>query len=250
MDATLLVIAGALGDRLFGPTADDVGQLLRQWTGSRISNTKRLFQRVQRRDAAAEGGSVAPRVAARVLEDGSWVSDPVTQEYYAGLLLGGRSTDGDDDSALFWVDLVSRMTTNQVRLHHAIYAAVAAAAPADRAPLSAARNGLVDYSVTGALDEINFLIGRRSVEDAVAEAIIGLHHLSLVEAYAVHVAEMSPDRPSMSATPTNTGLLLFLRAYGARTTDLDVVSGFSPTTAFNPPGPCFRSPTVGNPRYR
>lgn len=69
----------------------------------------------------SRSGFVNPRVLQAVFEDRSWVSDEVGQEYFAGLLLSSGSDGADADDGVYYAAMVAGPTSNQIRLHHAIY---------------------------------------------------------------------------------------------------------------------------------
>jgi hypothetical protein len=61
-----------------------------------------------------------PRLVSATLEHGSWADDKTLQEMWGGLLASSCSADGRDDSNLIFINLLSQLTTLQVRiLHHA-----------------------------------------------------------------------------------------------------------------------------------
>ena len=80
-----------------------------------------LAKGARRADDLPSQDPVNPRVAHTVVEDGSWVSDDVGQEYFAGLLLFSKSDSEDSDDGVFYATLAAGLTSNQIRMHHAIY---------------------------------------------------------------------------------------------------------------------------------
>ncbi|MEW1976677.1 hypothetical protein AB0301_16605 [Microbacterium profundi] len=115
---------GALGVLwVLGPSVRAVGRNLGKWTEYHTANLLKLSEKVERRLAespeSAEG-EVHPRVAKEVLDAAAWIDDDVHQEYLSALLVGAR-VDGNDDSSMYDVRLVSGMSAGAVRLHHAIY---------------------------------------------------------------------------------------------------------------------------------
>ena len=50
----------------------------------------------------SEPGGVHPRVAHRILEEGSYVEDEVMLEYLAGILAAARTPDGRDDRGAYY----------------------------------------------------------------------------------------------------------------------------------------------------
>jgi hypothetical protein len=119
------IAARPLLERLLGPTFDYAGRslagLLERYGNINLGN---IFRRTAERLAAAgvKPGHVNPRVLRAVIEDGSFAADPVTTEYFAGLLAASARGDGSDDRAVTFLGIVRSLTTAQVRLHHLLYA--------------------------------------------------------------------------------------------------------------------------------
>ncbi|NTW42262.1 MAG: hypothetical protein HGA44_20705, partial [Cellulomonadaceae bacterium] len=110
-------VGGHLLTRVFGPSADEIGTALARWTAYRVGNVKRIVEGADRKGGDREGG-VSPRVAHRVLEDGSWSDDTVVVDYLSGVLAGSRSLDGRDDRGVVWCTLISGMSALQLRAHY------------------------------------------------------------------------------------------------------------------------------------
>ncbi len=126
-EAGAVVFAGWVGRKVLGPTLDQIGDDLRdRYSGFRAENAARIGRNAQAKlgDAADEEGTVPPRVALQVLEEGSWCDAPVMAEYFGGILAASRTPDGDDDRGVSWAGLVSRLSTFDVYLHYLIYDAL------------------------------------------------------------------------------------------------------------------------------
>jgi hypothetical protein len=114
-------IAGNLLIRLLGPAADEYGEQLRQIVArQRTARAERLLTKAEAK-SRGRGGSVPPRVAFRVLEDGTLSDDELMAEYLSGVLAGSRTPDGRDDRAVPWSDLLTRMSSLQLRAHYVLY---------------------------------------------------------------------------------------------------------------------------------
>lgn len=123
----------ALTLRLLGPTADYIGGGVEQWARRQVENVQRIF------DAAAhkiepqdldEAGAVPPRVLKGVLDEGSFIEDDVAAEYFAGVLAGSRSPEGADDRGVATIDVLSGLSSLQIRAHYVLYRAAQAIAAA------------------------------------------------------------------------------------------------------------------------
>src|SRR5688572_17872133 len=85
--------------KLVGPAAEEVADAARRWTANRTRNIGRVLE-----IAAEEAGDeldrpaqVHPRVAHRLLDEGSYCEDEVMQRYLAGMLRASRTETGEDD---------------------------------------------------------------------------------------------------------------------------------------------------------
>lgn len=121
---TSAIAAKPLLERLLGPSFDYAGKslagLLERYGNTNLSN---IFRRTSERLAAAgvTPGHINPRVLRAVIEDGSYVADEVTTEYFAGLLAASARGNGQDDRAMTFLGVVRALTTAQLRLHHLQY---------------------------------------------------------------------------------------------------------------------------------
>lgn len=114
-------VASNLLIRLLGPAADEYGDQLREWVArQRASRAARLLEKAEAK-SRGRSGSVPPRVAYRVLEDGTLSDDELMSEYLSGVLAGSRSPGGRDDRAVAWSSLVSRMSSLELRTHYLLY---------------------------------------------------------------------------------------------------------------------------------
>lgn len=246
-----MAVAKAVGNanllsRLIGPLADEIGI---NWAeGYRRRNAAQVARKAAQRLGGQldQAASVHARVAYRVLQDGSFVNDDVMQEYLAGLLAGSRTQAGDDDRAAYYVDLVARLPSSQVRLHHAVYAALASSgASDDYGEGTYLQLRTIFTPVTSVAD----VLGHPSdvdPADAVGEALTGLSREGLLSTYAV--AEKSrflsqpygADAPGdlVMAGPSVVGCTLALWSHAIRDANLSRL----PETAncnFDSPGPTF-----------
>lgn len=112
--------ARGLLSRVLGPAADEVAEALRRYTAYRVGNVARIAENADRKSRGLEG-QVNPRVAHRVLDDGSYCDDELMVEYLGGLLAGSRTPAGRDDRAIYWTAQVSSMSVLQIRAHYLLY---------------------------------------------------------------------------------------------------------------------------------
>lgn len=232
-----------LMQRLVGPLFDEVG--LKWADGYRRRNAEKVARKAARRlgdEALALPGGVHPRVAHRILDDGSFVHEDVMQEYLAGLLAGSRTESGDDDRAAYYVDLVSSLPSIQVRLHHAIYAALATSVESEGFGMESTlrRNSVVTTPEVAAA-----CIGVPAdvdLDNAVAEALLSLYREGLVASYGMaseaNLKLGSADTRLFVASPSTVGCYLALWAHGYRDAAIDGMARILPCN-YDEPGPEF-----------
>ena len=112
--------AAAFLSRICLPAAEEFGLLLRDGVrGWRASNIASITQKAERKLKASNAASnvhAHPRLAFKILAEGSWIDDDLVQEMWAGLLSSSCSQSGVDDSNLIFVNLLSELTKVQARI--------------------------------------------------------------------------------------------------------------------------------------
>jgi hypothetical protein len=110
-------------ERVLGPTADLIGKdIAARYAESRMRATLRIAKAANAKmKPGTEDYFVSPRVAMRVLDEGSLADGAVTAEYFGGILASSRSPDGTDDRGTSWAALVARMASTEIYLHYLIY---------------------------------------------------------------------------------------------------------------------------------
>jgi hypothetical protein len=128
MNEILVAIGGGLAgakvlEKFLGPTAEYLGEGMLTLVKKRAETFQRIFAKGEARlgDRINSPGAVPPRVLAGILNDGSYREDSVSIEYYGGVLASSRTPISRDDRAATFVNLVSRLSTYQLRLHYIIY---------------------------------------------------------------------------------------------------------------------------------
>ncbi len=108
--------------KLLGPMIDEIGKDL----GKLYSvGRDRILNAAARKVDDLEDGKVANlRVAKEVLWSGSFSDSEICVEYFGGILASTRSTDGTDDSAIQFLQLIKSLSSNQLKLHYALYAKI------------------------------------------------------------------------------------------------------------------------------
>lgn len=116
---------GGLLVRLFGPSADVMGQ---HWAEQlREKNLQRLLRKTEKHartkeNSGGDPGYANPRVASQVFEYAQYADSEVVAEYLSGVLASSRSATGTNDAGVAWSSVVSRLSSDQLKLHYLLYA--------------------------------------------------------------------------------------------------------------------------------
>lgn len=113
--------------KLLGPTADYLGEGLRDLTDRRVESIGRIFSNASSKlgNQLDEPGQVPPRVLKSVVNEGSYCEDPVALEYFGGVLASSRTENGRDDRGARMAKLVDNLSTYQIRSHYLLYSSIA-----------------------------------------------------------------------------------------------------------------------------
>lgn len=124
----LTILGTAVGgakvvEKILGPTAEYVGQQLKEWTEKKVKNTANIFKNAEKKlgDKINQDGNVSPKVLKGILEDGAWCEEELQVEYFGGVLASSRSGVTRDDRGAYYTDLISRLSTYQLRTHYLLY---------------------------------------------------------------------------------------------------------------------------------
>lgn len=111
-----------LFSRIFGPSADAIGEALGRYTTYRLRNVGRIVNRADVKSGHGPNQGMAnPRVSHVLLEEGSYCDNEVMVDYLGGVLAASRTPDGRDDRAVAWSNLVTSLSSLQVRAHYLLY---------------------------------------------------------------------------------------------------------------------------------
>lgn len=124
----LTILGSAIGgakviEKILGPTSEYVGEQIKEWTKKRIENTSAIFKNAQKKlgDNINNTGTVPPKILKGIFEDGAWCEDELQIEYFGGVLASSRSEVSRDDRGVYYLNLISKLTTYQLRTHYIIY---------------------------------------------------------------------------------------------------------------------------------
>jgi len=92
----LSAIAAYLGkdgiQKLLGPTADYLGEGLKDFTQKRVEAIGQIFRKAEQRlgQQLESSGEVPPKVLKSILDEGSYCNNPLAIEYFGGILATSR----------------------------------------------------------------------------------------------------------------------------------------------------------------
>lgn len=202
---------------LFGPSVLEVGQVLREFTGYRLRNILGIGEKIHSRigDEPTTGDEkVHPRVAKALIEEGSWIDDDVAQEYFAGIMLSARHTDGKEADDAYYGRLAASLGPDHIRLHHLAYSSLVGLGPAHSLATS---SGAAMLGVYIPFEDIEPHVTIRRVATAAGilsrEELIGEFAVDPSGEVLKTLIPWAPGR-GFGFKPTSVGTQLFLRAYG------------------------------------
>ena len=113
--------------KLLGPTADYLGEGLRDFTQHRINTMGEIFGNASKKlgDQLEAPGNVPPKILKTIINDASFSNDPLALEYFGGILASARTEDGRDDRGARLMKIVDNLSTYQMRTHYLLYSTVA-----------------------------------------------------------------------------------------------------------------------------
>lgn len=211
-----------LFSRVLGPSADEFGEALRRWTAYRTRNFGRI---VAKADTKSSGiGEVPPRIAHRLLDEGSYCDDEVMVEYLSGVLAASRTPGGGDDRGVVWSALVTSLSSMQIRAHFLLYREWAARLREEgfeqnlgtyEARVMAAMQVDLDEFVETLLSDPKGV----DAESAINHVFSGLHRVGLLDNHAGGLTQELPGVVSafesvLVVNPSTAGMELYGWAAG------------------------------------
>lgn len=228
--------------KLLGPTAEYLGDGLKDFTKRRGENINRILQKATEKLGSRidTPGEVPPRVLKVVLDEGSFCDDELAAEYFGGVLASSRTELGRDDRGARIAKILDGLSTYQIRAHYLIYATVKQVFAT--ANLSLNREGRANLAIFLPFDSfigsMDFNEGeRQKLPQFLTHIFFGLAAEDLIESGfwmfgpRENIVEMFRDAPGpgIVCQPTAMGAELFLWGFGCGDKQLDCIfdSSFS-----------------------
>lgn len=124
----LAILGSAIGgakvaEKILGPTSEYIGEQLKEWTEKKVKNTANIFKNAEKKlgNKINEDGKVSPKVLKGILDDGAWCEEELQVEYFGGVLASSRTGVSRDDRGAYFVSLISRLSSYQLRTHFLLY---------------------------------------------------------------------------------------------------------------------------------
>ncbi|HEU5458371.1 MAG TPA: PilZ domain-containing protein [Terracidiphilus sp.] len=208
-------LAGAISflSRICPSAAEEVRGLLREGLSSfRATSAIAITIRAQELLSLTPDSSnlrAPSRVVLRILQDGSWADTETIQQLWAGLLATACTPEGDDDSNLTFIDLLSQLTPTHVKL--------LAAACTRSAKILTGAGKISSRPVACSMQELMRVTGMR-------DAIRIDRDIELLSDLGLFVKREKTaffSNEDAKIAPTSLGLLLYARCNGFRGTPQD-----------------------------
>ncbi|MCD6017541.1 MAG: hypothetical protein K0S53_662 [Bacteroidetes bacterium] len=227
----LTILGSAIGgakvaEKILGPTADYIGGQLKEWTEKKVKNTANIFRNAENKlgDKINEDGKVPPKVLKGILEEGAWCEEELQVDYFGGVLASSRSGISRDDRGAYFVSLISRLSTYQLRTHYLIYHSIKKSF--DGQPMNIAESNnrkemelFIPYSTyKNALDFNQQEID--SFHSIMTHCVWGLNKEDLITSFRygsqdyIQKKYKEANESGIVLQPTNLGVELFMWAYG------------------------------------
>ena len=121
-----LLGSAKLLEKLLGPTCEYIGENILQLTKRMRENVAKVFTNAESKlgDRINEEGRVPAKVLKSILENGAWCDEDLQCEYFGGVMASSRSSILRDDRGAYFSNLVSSLTTYQIRMHYLVYSEI------------------------------------------------------------------------------------------------------------------------------
>lgn len=195
--------------RICPPAAEEIKEMLHKSLSSvRVSNIVEIAFKTERLLAHEPNASMMvahPDLTVRILEHGSWVDVEWIQELWAGLLATSCTFEGQDESNLVFINLLSRMAPLPTQILTAACA---------KATQAMSESGSVSPYLLAFSAEEMAKITRSNNLTKIYRSITELSELGLLEKGPRLSSQVDPE--TAKAKPTHLGLQMYARCNGQR----------------------------------
>jgi hypothetical protein len=199
------------------PAAEEFGHLLedeiRFWRIKNIAKMVNESKNILESNGSIDDLTAPPRLAYKIMEEGSLIDDEKVQEMWAGLLASSCTVGGKDESNLIYVDLLSKLTSSEVALLNHL---------CDYTKKGVSHNGLIYVKfITLGLDILQTLFGFKDIHK-INHEISHLKSLGLVQ--SVDSSNSSVFYAMLK--PTSLCLNMYVKCKGSSVSPVEYWSGY------------------------
>jgi len=207
-----LLGSAQLVQKLLGPTAEYLGEGLRDLAQKRIMNIRRIFEKATEKlgHDFDKDGVVPPRVLWEVIGEGSFCEDELEADYFSGVLASSRTPEGRENRGATYMKMIARLSNYEIRAHYIFYTAVRKLyAKKYHTFTPDLRNRMRTLIPTGPFLHVMDLGEYQEARDAgvISQSVWGLARENLIQ-------DFSYDDKNITFSPTVMGVQLYLWAQG------------------------------------
>lgn len=219
--------------KFLGPTAEYLGDGLKDFTKKRVENVSRIFKKAEAilGDKINEDGKIPPRILRKIIDEGSFIDDELSAQYFGGILASSRTNNNKDDRGVPLLKIVEGLSSYQMRTHYIFYTATKRlfdgsdliAGNQDDISKMRAFLDMVGYEKAMGFSQDD-LPRRRSL---VAHSIFGLSKDNLIQGIMVGTKKVLSETFRKSPSegiifePSQLGVELFMWVHGLGNLDFD-----------------------------
>ena len=193
---------GKFFDKLIMPAVEEIGLYLKDRIGHwrwRMNNLKQITEKADQK-LGSTSKYAHPRLIGLIIENGSWSDDEVVQDMWAGLISSSCTPDGQDDSNLLFINLLSQLTKSQAKFLK--FSCENASKFIDRSGLIFIRDFIVST------DQILTIYAHKDLH-VIDRELDHLRALGLIQGGIIS------DRQEANIAPTSLGLYMYVRCQGS-----------------------------------
>lgn len=202
---------GAFLGRICLPFAEEYGLYLqdkvKNWRANNFASIAQKAQNKLEKSGDIDQKFAHPRMVFQIFEHSSWIDNDNVQEMWAGLLASSCTKDGKDDSNLLFINILSQLTTSQVKILN--YACMNSTKG-----LTKAGGIMAAIPLRIELDELNKISGINDFHRLYRE----LDHL---RSLGLILVGFSPEHTLPDLAPTPLALHMYVRCQGSLQSPVD-----------------------------
>lgn len=113
-------------NKMLGPTADYLGESLKDFAQKRAENVGKIFNNAEAKlgKKIEQSGQVPPKVLRTIINEGSYADSEIAVEYFGGILASSRTEQGRDDRGARIAKTLDGLSTYQIRSHYIVYSLI------------------------------------------------------------------------------------------------------------------------------